>query len=68
MRTIQSTPVQNIIACPRCYAENPKGPHNFLTYDPNRPRVVICEKVHGEIPIAEGKKGPRFYLSHYEEP
>ena len=58
-----------IIACPRCYAKNPKGPHNFLAYDPNKPGIVICEEVHGEMPINEEiLNGPKFYFSHCELP
>lgn len=58
-----------ITACPYCYAKNPKAPHNFLAYDPDKPGVVICEKIHGEMPITEEiLDGPKFYFSHYEEP
>lgn len=59
---------KSLTACPFCYAKNPKGPHSFLAYDPDRPGIVICE-VHGEMPITEELlNGPKFYFSHYEEP
>ena len=59
---------ESITACPRCYAENPNPPHNFLAYDPGNPRRVTC-KVHGEMPITEEiLNGPKFSFSHYEEP
>lgn len=59
---------QTIRACPRCYAKNPKAPGGYLAYDPAKPDVRICEKVHGEIPLDEALKGPEFYITHYELP
>ena len=58
-----------ITVCPHCYAKNPNAPHSFLAHDPDKPGVVICEEVHGEMLITEEiLNAPKFYFSHYEEP
>jgi len=55
-----------ITACPYCYANNPNAPHSFLSYDPNKPGMVICEKKHEVMPITdEIINAPKFHFSHY---